>query len=108
MSLPQELVTLFQHMLAVEYLGNLGRSCICSCVFGCQTPDPGTLLWGPCTKDITCMVWCLISVSSVICSCILEIRKVKEKQKEVSAGGETPDLVRDCNELALVEEILSE
>ena len=42
------------------------------------------------------------------CSCILEIRKVKEKQKEVSAGGETPDLVRDCNELALVEEILSE
>ena len=42
------------------------------------------------------------------CSCILEIRKVKEKQKEVSAGGETPDLVRDCNELALAEEILSE
>ena len=35
-------------------------------------------------------------------------RKVKEKPKEVSAAGETPDLVRDCNEVALAEEILAE
>ena len=35
-------------------------------------------------------------------------RKVKEKPKEVSASGETPDLVRDCNEVALAEEILAE
>jgi len=33
------------------------------------------------------------------------LRKVKEKQKEISTGGETPDLVRDCNEVALVEEV---
>jgi len=36
------------------------------------------------------------------------LRKVKEKPKEVSAAGETPDLVRDCNEVALAEEILAE
>jgi len=36
------------------------------------------------------------------------LRKVKEKQREVSAAGETPDLVRDCNEVARVEEISSE
>ena len=35
-------------------------------------------------------------------------RKVKEKPKEVSASGETPDLVRDCNEVALAEEILAD
>jgi len=38
----------------------------------------------------------------------LTLRKVKEKPKEVSAAGETPDLVRDCNEVALAEEILAE
>jgi len=36
------------------------------------------------------------------------LRKVKEKQEEVSAGGETPDLVRDCNEVVLIEETPSE
>jgi len=36
------------------------------------------------------------------------LRKVKVEQKEVSAAGETPDLVRDCNKVALVEEISSE
>ena len=39
---------------------------------------------------------------------LLIIRKVKEKQKEVSAGGDAPDLVRDCNEVALAEEITTE
>ena len=40
---------------------------------------------------------------------LLELfRKVKEKPTEVLAAGETPDLVRDCNEIARSEEIVAE
>ena len=40
---------------------------------------------------------------------LLELfRKVKEKPTEVSAAGEAPDLVRDCNEIVRSEEIVAE
>jgi len=29
------------------------------------------------------------------------LRKVREKPKDLTAAGDTPDLVRDCNEVAL-------
>ena len=50
------------------------------------------------------ITWMVFHRSENSSSC----RKVKVEQKEVSAAGETPDLVRDCNKVALVEEISSE
>ena len=37
-------------------------------------------------------------------SLIFVKRKVRDKPKDLSAAGDTPDLVRDCNEVALTTE----